>query len=82
MTEFLKDAGKHSGTFGDGHYEVSVQNDGSVVINTILDNAKQVYTVTLNRQQWSRLASWVAWAQTNWNQNRDYGFGLSETKES
>ncbi len=67
MTETLKDVGKHSGTYGDGHYEATVFDDGIVNITTILDNAPQTYTVKLTRDEWYRLAAWVAWAEASWH---------------
>jgi hypothetical protein len=31
MEDILKDVGQHVGTFGNGHYEATVQDDGSVI---------------------------------------------------
>jgi len=61
--ETLKNVARHSGTWGNGHYEATVQDNGNVVITTILDNANQSYTVALTRDEWRRLAGWVEWAQ-------------------
>jgi len=66
MAETLKDVGQHIGTYGNGHYEVTVYEDGRVVITTILDDAKHTYTVSLRQDEWLRLASWVSWAQKDW----------------
>ncbi len=61
MTDALKDVGKHEGTWGTGHYEANVQNDGSVIITTILDDAQHTYTVNLSHVEWDRLVAWVEW---------------------
>jgi len=66
MAETLKDVGQHKGSWGNGHYEATVYENGAVVITTILDNAQQTYTVSLSKEQWKRLATWVAWAQGEW----------------
>ncbi len=70
MAETLQDVGKHSGTWGDGHYEATVLDNGSVTITTILDNAQQTYTVKLTHGQWNRLAAWVVWARAEWEQSK------------
>lgn len=61
MAESLKDVGKHKGTWSDGHYEATVRQDGRVVITTIFDSARHVYTVSLSPSQWDRLVAWVEW---------------------
>ena len=61
MVDTLKDVGLHSGTHGDGHYEATAQDDGGVVITTILDNATHTYTVNLSHAEWDRLVAWVEW---------------------
>ncbi len=61
MEDILKDVGQHAGTWGTGHYEANVLDDGSVIITTILDNAQHVYTVSLSRARWDRLVAWVEW---------------------
>lgn len=61
MADNLKDAGQHIGTYGNGHYEATVQDDGSVIITTILDNAEHTYTVNLSQPEWNRLVAWVEW---------------------
>jgi len=61
MTDTLKDVGRHIGTYGNGHYEATVQDDGSVIITTILDNAEHTYTVNLSEAEWDRLVAWVKW---------------------
>lgn len=66
MTEILKNVGQHIGTWGNGHYEVAVYDDGRVVITTVLDEAQQTYTVSLRQDEWRRLAAWVTWAMGNW----------------
>ncbi len=55
----IRDLGKHVGTFGDGHYEATVGEDGMVTIVTKFDSAKQTYTVTLTREEWERLLKYV-----------------------
>jgi hypothetical protein len=62
MMQVLKDVAKHSGTYGDGHYEVSISDKGSVTITTVFNNAQQVHTVTLTEDQWDRLSEWIDWA--------------------
>ena len=48
MTETLKDVGQHIGTYGNGHYEVTVYDDGRVVITTIwIMQSIHTYTVSL-----------------------------------
>lgn len=66
MEDILKDVGQHVGTWGNGHYEATVRDDGGVVISTILDNAQHRYTVSLSRAEWDRLAAWVEW---QWKKN-------------
>lgn len=61
MEETLEDVGQHIGTYGNGHYEAKVQDDGSVIITTILDDAPHTYTVNLSRDEWGRLVAWVEW---------------------
>ncbi|MBI2847149.1 MAG: hypothetical protein HYX82_04625 [Chloroflexi bacterium] len=61
MEDILKDVSRHVGTFGVGHYEAAVRDDGSVIITTILDNAQHTYTVNLSRAEWDRLVAWVEW---------------------
>lgn len=68
MVEALKDVGNHNGTYGTGHYEARVLDDGSVKIETKLDGAAQEYTVYLTCNEWKRLAAWVEWAQSDWNE--------------
>lgn len=57
----LNNVGKHSGTSGDGHYDASFYDDGSVVITTRLNDATHTYTVTLTRDQWERLVIYHKW---------------------
>jgi hypothetical protein len=64
--ESLKDVGKHDGTWGNGHYEATVYDDGKVIIKTILDDANHTYTVSLTAGEWNRLATWVKWASGEW----------------
>jgi len=61
MSGTLKDVGKHIGTYGDGHYEATVLDDGSVKVTTIFDDPKKSgeFTVYLSRVAWDRLAKWV-----------------------
>ena len=59
MDETLEDVGQHRGTWGDGHYEATVQDDGRVTVTTKLDNAQHTYTVSLTRKGWDRLVAWV-----------------------
>lgn len=61
MTDILKDVGRHIGSWGNGHYEAKVEDGGSVIIATILDNANQAYTVSLDPSEWDRLVAWVEW---------------------
>ena len=61
MADTLTDVGQHIGTWGNGHYEATIQDDGSVIITTILDNAPHTYTVNLSRSEWERLVAWVEW---------------------
>jgi len=58
----LKDVGKHSGTYGDGHYEVLVSDKGSVTITTVFNNDQHVNTVTLSEEEWDRMSEWIDWA--------------------
>ena len=65
MADTLKDVGEHKGTYGDGHYEAIVQDDGGVTITTIFNNARQAHTVSLSRGKWDRLVAWVEWQRNN-----------------
>ena len=65
MTEALNDVGKHD-EYGKGHYEAAVWDDGTVTITTIFEGTsagKQTPRVKLTRDEWYRLATWVAWAE-------------------
>ena len=64
MAETLKDVGTHFEYTG-GHHEATVEDDGKVIIRTIF-NSDQKHTVTLKRDEWYRLAAWVAWAEGDW----------------
>lgn len=61
MADTLKDVGRHTGTYGNGHYEATVGDTGGVIITTVLDDAEQRYTVNLSRSEWDRLVAWVEW---------------------
>lgn len=61
MTDTLKDVGQHIGTWGNGHYEATIGDDGNVIITTILDDAQHTYTVNLSHAEWDRLVAWVEW---------------------
>ena len=61
MTGSLKDVGEHRGTYGDGHYEATVHENGGVVITTVFDSAQQVHSVHLSSRGWDRLVAWVEW---------------------
>lgn len=62
--ETLKDVASYSGKLGKGHYEATVNDDGSVVMSTIIDGSPETHEVKLTRGEWERLATWVVWAQT------------------
>ena len=61
MADTLTDVGQHNGTWGNGHYEANLRDDGGVTITTKLDNAAHTYTVSLSRAEWDRLVAWVEW---------------------
>ena len=66
MTETLKDVGPHHGTglytySGDGHYEATLENDGSIKITTVFDVGQSRPAVTLSSDRWNRLVAWVEW---------------------
>ncbi len=66
MGECLKDVGIHHGTgiytySGDGHYEATIEDDGSVKITTVYDAGQHRPAVTLPPERWDRLVAWVEW---------------------
>jgi hypothetical protein len=66
MAETLKDVGEHSGKSayppsGDGHYEATVESDGSVRITTVFDVGQHRPEVALPADRWDRLVAWVEW---------------------
>lgn len=68
MAETLPDVGSHSGVgyySGPGHYEATVDDEGDVVIKTILDGAGPTYAVSLPSAKWDRLVAWVEWQRKN-----------------
>ena len=65
MVEILKNAGTHY-VYSGGHYEATVEDDGSVIISTVFESKQQKHTVRLTRDEWYRLAAWVAWAEGEW----------------
>ena len=68
MAEILNDVGKHD-EWGKGHYEAAVRDDGTVTITTIFEGTsagEQRPRVKLTRDEWYRLAAWVAWAEGEW----------------
>lgn len=46
---------------GDGHYEATIEDDGSIKIATVYNEGKQSPVVTLSPDRWDRLVAWVEW---------------------
>ena len=64
MVETLENAGTHY-VYSDGHYEATVEDDGSVAIVTVFETKQPKFTVKLTRDEWHRLVAWVAWAEAD-----------------
>jgi hypothetical protein len=56
---------RHMGTWGDGNYVATIEDNGAVILTTIYDNANQKATVNLSRTGWDRLVAWVEWQRKN-----------------
>lgn len=69
MAETLKNVGNHF-EYAGGHYEATVADDGTVIIKTMFKSV-QKHTVTLTRDEWYRLAAWVAWAEGEWKKKEE-----------
>lgn len=65
MADILRDVGQHPGSpysvDGAGHYEATVENDGSVTITTVFKKSGDRPVVTLSCEQWDRLVAWIEW---------------------